>query len=107
MEEQKKSNVVEMGAKKEESAQTPKYTYEQLNDICGKLFRDNQYLKNRCEQDEEIINTFNRLGYLLKIVEINNASLKWHFSDSFMEKTIKEIEEVMTVPEKKPEEKEA
>lgn len=111
MEEQNKNKNVKLGVvkgeNKQDNTQPPKYTYDQLNEICGKLFQENQYLKQQLQQAHETISMFNRLNYLLKIVEINARQSNWHFTDDFMANSIKEIEGIMAIPEEaKEEEKE-
>ena len=105
MEEQKNKEVKMGVVKGENDKNTPKYTYEQLNDICSKLFQENQYLRQQVQQAENTIRMFNRLNYLLKVVEVNNSQGQWHFSDDFMNDCMQEIEQAMTLPEEAEEPK--
>jgi hypothetical protein len=99
MEEQKKNN--EAG---QETQNPPKYTYEQLNDICGKLFQENQYLKQQLQRASSALKMFNRLDYLFRIVEDSNSGSTYNFSSDFVLKCVAEIEEAMAVPEKEDKE---
>lgn len=103
-----KNKEVKMGVVKNEdeqkNAQPQKYTYEQLNDIANRLFQENQYLKQQLQQAEKFIQTFNRLDYLLKIVEIQNSSKSYVFNNDFCYRCVQEIEEIMTIPEEKEKE---
>ena len=105
MEEQKSKEVKLQAAKKAEDEKSAKYTYEQLNDICSKLFQDNQYLRQQLQQAQEAIRMFNRLNYLLKVVELNNNPGQWHFSDDFISDCMQEIQDAITLPSE-PEKKE-
>lgn len=115
MEEQKfNSKEVKMqpmaGGKQDnkEEAQE-KLPYDKLKEITDSLWNENRYLKQQLQGASESLRAINRLGYLLKIVEIStNASSLWHFSDDFITNCIKEVEQLMTPPEEeKEEEKEA
>lgn len=107
MEEQKK-NKVKMSIASDNTQKEQKYTYEQLTDICNKLFQENQYLKNKYQQISETMNTLNRLDYLFRVVEIGHNNKDYHpsFSPDFMQNCINEIQEAMTMPESDTENKE-
>ena len=103
MEEQKnKTKEIKMDADKE------KLTYEQLNNACVQLSQENQYLKQQLNQASKVLNTFSRLDYLFRVVECdhNNKSNSVSFSVEFVEQCIKEIQEIMTVPEEEDKSKE-
>lgn len=93
MEEQKNKEV------KEKTAEEQKYTYEQLADICNKLFQENQQLKHQIQQAEKFIQTINRLDYLFRVVEISNKDSRWQFSEDFTSSCIEEIQNLITIPE--------
>lgn len=92
MEEQKNKQV----DPKEE-----KLTYEQLNSACVQLSQQNQFLKQRLQQAEKVLNTFSRLDYLFRVIECdhNNRNNSPSFTTDFVEMCIKEIQELMTMPE--------
>jgi hypothetical protein len=103
MEEQKTKEVkmnVANDKDSQDNIQPQKYTYEQLNDICNRLFQENQQLKHQIQQANKFLQTVNRLDYLFKVVEIQNASKAgMPFPDEFYYNCIKEIQEIMTIPE--------
>ena len=108
MEEQKDNKEIKMNvAKEENNKEQQKYTYEQLNDIANKLFNENRFLKQQLHQATETIKMFNRLDYLLKVVEIYNSSKETllTFDTPFIHNCLREIEQAMTIPEqeKQPE----
>lgn len=87
--EEQKSKEVKMGAEATEQ----KFTYEQLEKLCNRLYQENQSYK-------KFVNTVDRLDYLLRIMEIGNKQGVWNFSDGFMNSCIKEIEDIMALPKK-------
>lgn len=94
MEEQKNKEI------KTENTQDQRYTYEQLNGICEKLFQENQQLRHQLQQTNKFIQTINRLDYLFKVVEIQNSSrTSMVFRDDFYYACVNEIQDIMTVPE--------
>lgn len=78
-----------------------KLTYEQLNNACVQLSQQNQFLKQRLQQAEKVLNTFSRLDYLFRVIECdhNNRNNSASFTTDFVEMCIKEIQELMTMPE--------
>lgn len=92
MEEQKSKEV------KMESANTQKYSYDELNNICGQLQQQNQNLIRQIRQ-MDMSNTFKRLDYLFKVLELSNGSGNWEFKKEFVQSCIDEIEETITIPE--------
>ena len=101
MEEQKDKKEVKLGVVKNDNQDNnpPKYSYEELNKFCNEFYRENQILKQQLQQANATIRMFNRLDYLLRVIEVSNKQERWHFSDDFMANCIKEIEEAMTIPE--------
>lgn len=83
-----------------------KYTYEELNDICNKLFQEREYYKQQLQQASNTLRTIDRLDYLIRIVEADKTTCNWHFSTSFMENVIQEIETIMTPPKEEENNKE-
>lgn len=103
MEEQKNKEVKmqpKMGADEKNDGQQ-KYSYEELLKIADNLFNENRYLKQQANQMNQALMSFNRLDYLLRIVEINhnNRNNSVSFASDFVEKCIDEIQKAMTLPE--------
>ena len=97
MEEQKSKFTV---VKEENPKKEPeKLSYDKLKEVASKLFNENNYLKQQLQNASQTIGMFNRLNYLLKILEIENSAKQWHFNDDFIERCIAEIEQAMTLPE--------
>lgn len=102
MEEQKNTKEVKLGVvngEKPQEKNPPKYSYEELNKFCNEFYNENQYLRQQLQQANATIRMFNRLDYLLRVIEVSNKQDRWHFSDDFMGECIKEVEKVMTIPE--------
>lgn len=76
-----------------------KMSYEQLENIAHQLSEQNRQLYMKL-QSSNMTNIFKRLDYLFKVVENGHM-----FSEDFLTKCIKEIEELITVPEDKEEDK--
>lgn len=96
--EEKKSTTMKMvpGGKKEE---TKKLTYEQLNDACNQLWQQNKQLAVRNRELEQFA-VNKRLDFLFKVLEFSRE-----FSSDFVGTCAKEIEEALTIPQQKEEEK--
>jgi hypothetical protein len=108
MEEQNKNKEVKMSAVKNKDTQDnnkkQEYTYEELKDIANKLFQENRYFRQQLQQAQEAFNTFDRLGYLFKVVELSKVEGRFKFHDDFVIKCMEEIEKIMTPPvDEKPE----
>lgn len=95
MEEQKKSNVVNMSATKQTDN---KLTYEQLNDACNQLLQQNRQLIVQNNDLKEVVMN-KRIDYLFKVLEYSKE-----FSSDFVGSCASEIEGALTVD--KEEEKE-
>lgn len=88
-----------MEEKKETTAEQPKrFTYEQLEQIAGNLSNQVQQLSMRL-QEANMFNTFKRLDYCFKVLEVAPTLSSVMFSPDFVEKCAKEIEDLMTPPE--------
>lgn len=72
--------------------QPKKFTYEQLEQIAGNLSNQVQQLSVKL-QEANMINIFKRLDYLFKVVETSSNLV---FSPEFIDRCVKEIEELMT-----------
>lgn len=91
--EEQKSKVVEMAPQAKETEQSQKMSYEQLEQIAHQLSEQARQLYSQL-QKSNMTNMFKRLDYLFKVVENGHM-----FKQDFLEKSIAEIEELMTVPE--------
>lgn len=81
-----------MEEKKTVEEQPKKFTYEQLEQIAGNLSNQVQQLSVKL-QEANMINVFKRLDYLFKVVETSSNLV---FSSEFVDRCVKEIEELMT-----------
>lgn len=70
-----------------------KMSYEELEQVASQLSQQSQQLYARLQQ-AEMTNLFKRLDLLFKVVENNHA-----FSEEFVTNCVKEIEEIMTIPD--------
>lgn len=91
--EEQKGKVVEMTPQAKETEQPQKMSYEQLEQVAHQLSEQARQLYIKL-QESNVNNVFKRLNYLFKIVENGHM-----FSQDFLDKCIKEIEDIMTVPE--------
>lgn len=97
--EEQKCKIVEMNSNTEsventkETEKPQKMSYEQLEQVAHQLSEQARQLYDQL-QKANLNNMFKRLDYLFKVIESKEA-----FSHTFYEKCIKEIEEIMTVPE--------
>lgn len=86
-----------MEEKKEMQAEQPKkFTYEQLEQIAGNLSNQLQQMNVRL-QEANMFNTFKRLDYCFKVLEVAPTTNDM-FSRDFIQRCANEIEEIMTVP---------
>lgn len=86
-------------AKEEKNVEgTQKYSYEDLQEICGKLAAENKYLKENLIKADETIKqlsfslTAKRLDYLFKVIEYKGS-----FSKEFVFECAKEIEDTLKI----------
>lgn len=77
----------------EENTKKQKMSYEELEQVASQLSQQAQQLYSRLQQ-AEMSNLFKRLDFLFKVIENTKA-----FNEEFVKKCVKEIEEIMTVPE--------
>ena len=77
----------------EENTKTQKMSYEELEQVASQLSQQAQQLYARLQQ-AEMSNIFKRLDLLFKVVENAHA-----FNEEFVARCVKEIEEIMTIPE--------
>lgn len=76
-----------------EAARPEKLSYEQLENIAHQLSDQAKQLYAKL-QEANMANVFKRLDYLFKVVENGHM-----FKQDFLDKCVKEIEDIMTVPE--------
>lgn len=99
MEEKKATaKVVEM--KPQETEQSQKMSYEQLEQVAHQLSEQARQLYSQL-QKSNLTNMFKRLDYLFKVVENGHM-----FKQDFLERCVSEIEDIMTVPEESEDNKE-
>lgn len=84
-----------MEEKKTENKETKKLSYEQLEQVANQLSEQTRKLYSKL-QKSNMENVFKRLDYLFKVVENKDV-----FSKEFLDNCIKEIEEIITIPEEK------
>lgn len=95
--EEQKTKTVNMTVEKKEEENQQRYSYDELNKICGELYQQNQNLTRQMAQMHQAIMT-KRLDYLFKVLEIDSKE-KNYFSSDFIVATASEIEESLTVKE--------
>lgn len=92
--EEQKEKVVEMQPNVKKSDNPQKYTYEQLNEICIELSRQNRELVQRINQ-MDLTNMFRRLDYLFMVLKYESV-----FKDAtFVGSCVDEIKEALTIKE--------
>ena len=82
-----------------DNAENGKMSYEQLNNVAHQLSAQVQQL-NQKVYEANMFNTFKRLDYLFKIVELSHM-----FETEFVDASKKEIQEIMTFKEETTEDK--
>lgn len=98
--EEQKNKEVKLGANQDNKAtQKEMPTFDELYQAYMDLAQKHQRAIQQLQQADKYIQTFNRLDYLFKVVEISAKSSDWHFEDEFIASCIKEIQEIMTIPE--------
>lgn len=91
--EEQKGKVVEMTPQAKKTEQPQKMSYEQLEQVAHQLSEQARQLYGQL-QKSNLSNMFKRLDYLFKVVENGHM-----FKQDFLDKCIKEIEDIMTVSE--------
>lgn len=74
---------------------TKRFTYEQLEKIATELSSQVQQLSARLNE-ANMFNTFKRLDYCFKVMELSPEVSASFFSPEFVERCAEEIEELMT-----------
>lgn len=85
----------------EKKSKQEKLTYEQLENVAHQLSEQNNQLYSQL-QTINMSNVFKRLDYLFKVLENEHM-----FSQNFVTKCAKEVEETITIPEESKENKES
>ncbi len=102
MEEKKKAMKVKMTANKTAKDNNKKdkspLTYEQLNNVCQQLFQQNQQLREKVAELNNMT-MFKRLDYLFKVVELSSTFKDADFVNSCMD----EIKEAIIIKEEETE----
>lgn len=70
-----------------------KFSYEELENFARQLDQQAQSLYRKL-QEQQLQNAFQRLNFLFKVIENSVA-----FDVEFVEKCVKEIQDIMTIPE--------
>ena len=91
--EEQKDKVVEMTPQSKGTEQPQKMSYEQLEQVAHQLSEQARQLYGQL-QKSNLSNMFKRLDYLFKVVENGHM-----FKQDFLDRCVKEIENIMTVPE--------
>ena len=91
--EEKKSNQAMGVAKNEGTQEVKKYSYEQLNEICGELYQQNQRLAQQLRQ-AQMTNMFRRLDYLFMVLQYE-AVIQ---DPKFISNCVEEIKEAINGP---------
>lgn len=109
--EEQKNKEVKMGViTNQDNNETPnkKPTFEELYAAYMDLANKYQRVVQQLQQANRMLQTFDRLDYLFKVVECdhNNRNNSVSFASEFVEKCIGEIQDLMTLPETPEEAKE-
>jgi len=75
------------------AAKQEKLSYDELNQVSQQLFQENKMLRTKV-QELSVEAFYKRIEYMFKVVELASV-----FSKEFVERTIQEIETVMTAEE--------
>jgi len=75
------------------TAKQEKLSYDELNQVSQQLFQENKMLRTKV-QELSVEAFYKRIEYMFKVVELASV-----FSKEFVERTIQEIETVMTAEE--------
>lgn len=88
-----------MEEKKLKAEKKEKMSYEELENVAHQLSEQNRQMYARM-QEYNMANTFKRLDYLFKVIEQSVF-----FKQEFVDKCIAEVEDIMTIPEEKTDDK--
>ena len=82
----------------EKSLKKEKMSYEELENIAHQLSEQSRVLMQKL-QEANMGNMFKRLDYLFKIIEFEHM-----FDGNFIDKCVKEIQDMISIPEEEPNE---
>ena len=82
----------------DKSVKKEKMSYEELENIAHQLSEQSRVLMQKL-QEANMSNMFKRLDYLFKIIEFEHM-----FDDNFIDKCIKEVQDMISIPEEEPNE---
>lgn len=77
----------------DKSLKKEKMSYEELENIAHQLSEQSRVLMQKL-QEANMGNMFKRLDYLFKIIEFEHR-----FDDNFINKCVKEIQDMISIPE--------
>lgn len=97
MENQTPIQPVQKDAETQQPAEKAPVSYEQLRDIASQLHQQNMKLRQALMK-QNYDNMFRRLDYLFRTLE--HADM---FSEEFISNSIKEIEDIITIPKEEGE----
>jgi len=91
MEEKKKKAKMDVVSPENNTQESQKLTYEQLENVALDLQkRCNQYY-SQLQSAQKVISEFNEIGMMLEIIDKGE-----HFSESFVTRCSKKVEEIVT-----------
>lgn len=101
MEKTKKEEKVQLKVvKNEEEKETKKLSYDEINNIAQKLYEQNRELQIENLKLKEVIQTINRLDYLMKVLSLyyGNKNNLVTFDNDFISECIEEIQKNLIIP---------
>ncbi len=69
--EEKKLTPKAVGKDNKTAKKEGKMSYDELNNVCMQLYQQNQNLMKQLQQND-MINTFKRMDYLFKVLELSD-----------------------------------
>ena len=90
---------MEENTQKVEAMESKKMSYEELENVARQLSEQTRQLYTKL-QEMNMVNMFKRLDYLFKVVEFSHM-----FNSEFVTTCTQEIQDLLTVPEEKQEDK--
>lgn len=90
---------MEENTQKVEAIEPKKMSYEELENVARQLSEQTRQLYTKL-QEMNMVNMFKRLDYLFKVAEFSHM-----FNTEFVTTCTQEIQDLLTIPEEKQEEK--
>ena len=90
---------MEENIQKVEAMEPKKMSYEELENVARQLSEQTRQLYTKL-QEMNMVNMFKRLDYLFKVVEFPDM-----FNTEFVTNCTQEIQDLLTIPEEKQEDK--